>query len=77
MAKAFAGFEKYIEYLATGELDGHLDSIQPEDKLAKFRVYLNTRPILLIHDLGKHPDHERIKGLFIPDSYTPVFVVSG
>ncbi|KAF8338350.1 hypothetical protein F5887DRAFT_1137571 [Amanita rubescens] len=82
MTKAFEGFEEYIEYLATGKLDGHLDSIQPEDKLKKFRVNLPHRPILLIHDLGKHTHQERIKELFergIDDSCDIVhlFSVSG
>ncbi len=78
MTKAFEGFEEYIEYLATGKLDGHLDSIQPEDKLKKFGVNLPHRPILLIHDLGKHTHQERIKELFecgIDDSCDIVFVV--
>jgi hypothetical protein len=77
MAAAFAGFETYIEYLASGKLDVYLDSIKREDKLTDLRVHLDTMPILLIHDLGKHPDHERIKGLFILDKYNPVFVVPG
>jgi len=68
MAAALTGFEKYIEYLATGELDGYLDSIRPEDKLAKFGVHLPHKPILLIHNLGKHPDQERIEDLFKPSS---------
>ena len=78
MVDALAGFEKYFEYLATGELDGHLDSIRPEDKLEKFGVVLPVNPILLLHNLGKHPDPERIEGLFKPNEYgtcTITFVV--
>ncbi len=78
MAKALAGFEKYFEYLATGELDGRLDSIRPDDKLIKFGVHLPINPILLLHDLGKYPDHERIKDLFKRNEYgicTITFVV--
>ena len=80
MAAALAGFEKYIEYLATGELDGRLDSIRPEDKLTKFRVHLPLEPNLLIHDLGKYPDQERIEDLFKPnieDECDIMFVVLG
>ncbi|KAF8340069.1 hypothetical protein F5887DRAFT_919598 [Amanita rubescens] len=82
MAKALAGFEKYFEYLATGELDGRLDSIRPEDKLIKFGVHLPNNPILLLHDLGMHPDQERIKDLFKPNEHgictiTHLFSVSG
>ena len=69
MADTLAGFEKYFEYLATGELDGRLDSIRPEDKLKKFKIDLPVEPILLLHDLGKHPDHERIEDLFMRNEY--------
>ena len=78
MADALAGFEKYFEYLATGELDAHLDSIRPEDKLIKFGVVLPVNPILLLHNLGKHPDQDRIEGLFRLNDYgtcTVTFVV--
>ncbi|KAM6500713.1 hypothetical protein JOM56_003727 [Amanita muscaria] len=63
MAAALAGFEKYIKSLAAGELDGYLDKIRP-DKLKELGVVLPPNPILLIHDLGKHTDQERIKDLF-------------
>jgi hypothetical protein len=76
MAAALAGFENYIEYLATGKLDGYLDSVRPEDKVTDLdlEVYLPHDPILLIHDLGKHLDHERIRDVFIHDT---VFVAPG
>ena len=68
MTKAFEGFEEYIEYLATGKLDAYLDSTKREDKVTDLNVYLPIDPSLLIHDLGKHPDQERIQELFIHDS---------
>ena len=68
MAAVLAGFGPYIEYLATGKLDGYLDSIRHEDKVIVDGVYLPHDPILLIHDLGNHPDHERIRDLFIHDT---------
>jgi hypothetical protein len=74
MAAALAGFEHYIEYLATGELDGYLDSIRCEDKVEVPKVHLPCDPILLIHDLGKDVDQERIRDLFIRDT---VFVWRG
>jgi hypothetical protein len=74
MAAALDGFEQYIEYLATGKLDGYLDSIRREDKVQLIGVDLPRDPILLIHDLGKYPDQERIRDLFIHDT---VFVVPG
>jgi hypothetical protein len=78
MADALAGFEKYFEYLATGKLDGRLDSIRPEDKLERFGVVLPVNPILLLHGLGKHQDQKRIEELFMPNVHgicTITFVV--
>jgi len=74
MAAALAGFEHYIEYLATGKLDEYLDSIRREDKVKVPGVHLPRDPILLIHDLGKNLDQERIRDLFIHDT---VFVWPG
>jgi hypothetical protein len=74
MAAALAGFENYMEYLATGKLDGYLDSIRREDKVTDLEVHLPLDPILLLHDLGKHLDQERVRELFIHDT---VFVPSG
>jgi hypothetical protein len=51
-------FEKYVEYLATGKLDGYLDSILREDKVTDLEP---LDPILLLHDLGKHLDQARIE----------------
>ena len=67
MTHAFVGFKKYFENLASGELDGRLDSIRPEDKLIKSEVDLPIDPVLLLHNLGKHPDQERIEDLFKPN----------
>ena len=73
MATAFAGFEDYIEYLATGKLDGYLDSIRREDKITDLNVDLNLDTTLLLHDIGKHVDQEQIQRFFIRDT---VFVAS-
>ncbi len=80
MVDALAGFENYINYLATGKLDVYLDSIKSEDKLTGLGVDLPLEPNLLLHDLGKHQNQERIKNLFhIRDSYIrdTVFVMPG
>ena len=80
MADALRGFEKYFDSLATGKLDGYLDSTQPEDKVTDLGVVLHRHPILLTHELGKHPDQERIEELFHCDKYNRcdiVFVVPG
>jgi hypothetical protein len=69
-AALVTGFEKYVEYLATGKLDGYLDSIRREDKVTDLEP---LDQILLLHDLGKHLDQARIEQLFIHDT---VFVVS-
>lgn len=68
MAEALAGFEKYFELLATGELDARLDSIRPEDKLTELGVGLPINPILLLHNLSKHLDQKRIQDLFEPNT---------
>jgi len=60
-ATTLAGFEYYIEYLATGKLDRYLDSIQCEDKITDLKVHLPLDPILLLHDLGKHQDQKLIR----------------
>jgi hypothetical protein len=74
MAAALAGFEHYIEYLATGKLDGYFDSIRREDKVQVPGVHLPSDPVLLIHDLSKHLDQERIRNSF---SHETVFVWLG
>ncbi|KAF8500012.1 hypothetical protein BU17DRAFT_59107 [Hysterangium stoloniferum] len=61
-------FDNYLKYLATGKLDGYLDSIRCEDKLTDLKVDLPLHPILLLHDLGKRPDKDRIKNLFTRDT---------
>jgi hypothetical protein len=66
MTGSFAIFEKYINRLAKGELDGYIDSICREDKASIDGFVLSTDPQLLLHGLGKRPDHQRIKNLFTP-----------
>jgi hypothetical protein len=73
MAIAFQPFEQYIERLATGKLDGYLDSIRHEDKVTLPGLYLPKHTNILLHDLGKYADQGRINKLFIEDT---VFVAS-
>ena len=73
LASSLEGFEKYIQYLATGRLDGFLDSIRREDKDIDHGVHLPLDPILLLHDLGKYPNQERINEMFTGDT---MFVAS-
>jgi hypothetical protein len=74
MADAFEPFGQYIQYLAQGKLDGFLDSIRREDKVfPELKVTMPTDPILLLHNLGKCPETERIKRLFV---HNTVFVAS-
>ncbi|KAF8521967.1 hypothetical protein BU17DRAFT_64689 [Hysterangium stoloniferum] len=68
IAAAFDDFEDYIEYVATGKLDRYFDSIQRHDKIIDLNVHLPLHPILLLHDLGKEVDTERIEKLFIDDT---------
>jgi hypothetical protein len=76
MTDAFEGYEKYMEYLTQGKLDGYLDSIRREDKVTDLEVELPLEPILLLHDLGKHTDQERINELFIDDTVFVMFELS-
>lgn len=65
---AFKPFKGYIEWLAEGKLDGYLDSIRCEDKTKVPDVDISNNLSLLLHDVGKFPDEERIKKLFINDT---------
>ena len=47
-------------YLAEGKLDGYFDSIRPEDLVTDLEVQLPTRPMFLLHDLGRYSDKEQI-----------------
>ncbi|KAF8512673.1 hypothetical protein BU17DRAFT_96067 [Hysterangium stoloniferum] len=76
MVPAIKDFENYIKYLAVGKLDGYLDSIRREDKVTDLEVTLPLDPILLLHDLGNHPDKVRIEQLFTR-STVHLFGVSG
>jgi hypothetical protein len=72
IADAFEPFGQYIQYLAQGKLDGFLDSIRREDKVVpELNVTMPTDPILLLHNLGKDPETERIENLFV---HNTVFV---
>ena len=73
MAVAFKPFEEYIKHLATGKLDGYLDSTRREDKVTVSGVLLPNGPSLLLHNLGKDVDLGRIRNLFTDDT---VLVVS-
>jgi len=70
LASSLEGFEKYIQCLATGKLDGFLDSIRREDKAVDLKPVapLPLHPILLLHDLGRYPDQEKINKLFSGDT---------
>ena len=61
---AFEPFKQYIGYLATGKLDGYLDSVDRKDKLTVPGLRMSTNPHLLLHDLSKYTDQERVGHLF-------------
>jgi hypothetical protein len=64
----FKPFEQYIEWLAEGKLDGYLGSIRHEDKIEVPNVDISNDLSLLLHDVGKFPDEERVRKLFIDDT---------
>lgn len=66
---AYKPFEEYIKYLATGKLDGYLDSTRREDMISVSEVLLiDDGPNLLLHNLGKDVDLGRIGNLFTDDT---------
>ena len=73
MLTALKPFTQYMTYLAEGKLDGYFNSTRPEDLVTDLKVALPTRPMLLLHDLGRYSNGEQIDGLFVPDT---VFVSS-
>ena len=68
MAVAFKPFEEYVKYLATGKLDGYLDSTRREDKVTVPGVLLPNGLSLLLHNLGKGADLGRIGNLSTDDT---------
>ena len=75
MARAFEPFTEYITYLAEGKFDGYFNSAQPEDLVTDLDLKLSFQPMLLLHDLGKSKNEERIKQLFIPDTVFVSFCI--
>jgi hypothetical protein len=65
MKAAFEPFKEYVQWLAEGKLDSYLNSICPEDKEEVPNVDVPKDLSLLLHDIGKHPDVERIEKLFV------------
>lgn len=76
MLTAFQPFTQYITYLAKGGLDRYFDSTRPEDFITDPDVGLPTHPMLLLHNLGRSSDMERIKQLFVADT-VHLFAASG
>jgi hypothetical protein len=68
MNAALKPFNEYIQWLAEGRLDGYLDSIHREDKIKVPIVFIPNDLSLLLHDIGKFPDEESIKKLFVNDT---------
>ena len=65
MNAAFKPFEQYIQYLTEGKLDPYLDSTRRDDKITLPGLGGSTDPFLLLHNLGNHPEEDRIQKLFI------------
>lgn len=68
MNTAFEPYEEYIQWLAEGRLDSYLDSVRVEDKISPPNICIPNDVSLLLHEVGKHPDEDRIKNLFIEDN---------
>jgi len=70
MLTALKPFTQYMTYLAEGKLDVYFNSIQPEDLtlVTDLKMGLPALPMLLLHDLGRHSNKEKIDRLFIPNT---------
>ena len=69
MEVAIKPFDKYIDDLAKGELDGYFGSIQHQGKEPDLDFGLPSGPILLLDGLGgelSQKDQERVNDLFSP-----------
>ena len=75
MLTALKPFTQYITYLAEGGLDRYFDSTRREDFVTVLDVKLPTQPMLLLHDLGKSSNMERINDLFVTDTVFVSFCV--
>jgi hypothetical protein len=75
MLTALKPFTQYITYLAKGGLDRYFDSTRHEDFVTVLDVMLPTQPMLLLHDLGKSSNMERINDLFVADTVFVSFCV--
>jgi hypothetical protein len=75
MLTALKPFTQYITLLAKGGLDRYFDSTRREDFVAVLDVKLPTQPMLLLHDLGKSSNMERINDLFVTDTVFASFCI--
>jgi hypothetical protein len=64
MTDAFQPFEQYMDFLAQGTLDPYIDSICRTHKITVPEMTLSTEPNLLLHELGRRVNMERVERLF-------------
>ena len=69
MDTALMPFNQYITHLAEGKLDAYFDLTQPEDLDPELKF---ASHLMLLHNLGKAVNDERIKRLFVANT---VFVL--
>ena len=74
MSAALKPFHQYIRCLAEGTLDCYFNSTPPVALIPDLQdVQFPKSNYLLLHDLGNHPDKDRLRALFKPGT---VFVLS-
>jgi hypothetical protein len=76
MLTALNPFTQYITYLAEGKLDGYFNLTRLENLVTDLQVTLPTGTKLLLHDLGRYSDMERIESLFVPNTVFVLFFAS-
>lgn len=73
MDTALKPFNKYITHLAEGKLDAYFDLTQPEDLHPELKFA--SHPMLLLHNLGKAVNDERVERLFVANTVFVLFHV--
>jgi len=68
MGSALQPFTRYMDDLAEGKLDKFFDPTELEPWCMHLGVTLPNAPMLILHDLGNHPDDERLTGIFKPET---------
>jgi hypothetical protein len=73
MEGALQPFTRYMIDLAEGKLDKFFDPTELEPWRTHLGVTLPNGPMLILHDLGNHPDDARLTGIFKSETVFVLF----